>query len=74
MGILTRLGNRENSDDFCGELRMRIFNLMGNLNPWGLHAEESRMKIFYLQGIKKILTSPCWGAMKTLATSLGNKE
>ena len=31
MGNLTPLGNRENSDDFCGELRMRIFILATSL-------------------------------------------
>ena len=49
---LDLLENKEGSDGFCRELRMRIFILMGYLNPWGLHAGESRMRIFDLQRIK----------------------
>ena len=30
MGILVPLGNKENSDDFCGELIKRIFILLGS--------------------------------------------
>ena len=61
MGILTRLGNRENSDDFSGELRMRIFILLGENENFGnfmLGSKEGsgnftgkmRMRIFNLLG------------------------
>ena len=41
MGILTRLGNRENSDDFCGGLRMRIFILLRSNENFGDFIGES---------------------------------
>ena len=41
-GILTRLGNRENSDGFCGELRMRIFILLRSNENFGDFTGEMR--------------------------------
>ena len=73
MGILTRLGNRENYDDFCGELRMRIFILLrGNKNfgdfmlgsdeDLGNFTGESRMRIFNLLWSKNSVGKKayCW--------------
>ena len=45
---LDLLENKEDSNGFCGELRMRNFDLLGKLNPWGV----MRMTIFDLQGIE----------------------
>ena len=39
--ILTRLGNRENFDDFCEELRMRIFILLRGNESFGDFPGES---------------------------------
>ena len=35
MGILILLGNKESFDDFCVELRMRIFILLGSHDNFG---------------------------------------
>ena len=34
---LDLMENKEDSDGFCGELRMKNFDLLGKLKPWGLH-------------------------------------
>ena len=34
---LDLLENKEDFDGFCRELRMRNFDLLGKLKPWGLH-------------------------------------
>ena len=65
MRILIRLGNRENSDDFCEELRMRIFILLRSNENFGNFmlgskegssnfTRESIMRIFILLGSEKL--------------------
>ena len=60
---LDLLENKEGSDGFYRELRMRIFILLRS-GEW-----ESSI----CRGLK-ILTNSCWGVMKALATSPGNKK
>ena len=48
---LDLLENKEDSDGFCGELRMRNFDFLGKLKPWGFTGEV-RMRIFDLQEIR----------------------
>ena len=48
MGNLDLLENNENSDDLCGELRMRIFILLGRNENFGDFIGELKMRIFIL--------------------------
>ena len=48
--ILDLLENKEDSDDFCRELRMRIFILLGNNENFSDFTGELRMRIFILLG------------------------
>ena len=52
MEILIRLGNKENSDDFCEKLRIRCFIPSGSNEDSGNFTGESRMRIFILLGSK----------------------
>ena len=61
MEILVPLGNKENSDDLCGELRMRIFNPLGSNENFGDFTGELRMRIFTLLKNKKTV----WGRRLT---------
>ena len=53
MGILILLGNRGNPDDFCGELRMRIFILLRNK----LCVEEGLLLVLYPKMFPLILST-----------------
>ena len=60
---LDLLENKEDSDGFCGESRMRIFNLLGKVNPWGLQWRSE----------DETSLDPCWGIRETLEISTGNQ-
>ena len=62
-GILDLLGNRENSNDFCGELRMRIFILLRSNENSGNFIGEFRMRIFILLENENSVGKKayCWG-------------